>query len=342
VEREEPTVRNRFTAERAERGVRLDLALVARFPGVSRSRIQRLVKGGYATVNGKATRPGRVLVPGDEVVLLLEAEARPYALPENIPLRVIHEDAWMIVVDKPPGMAVHPGSGERRGTMANALAYRFGELSRVQGPLRPGIVHRLDKDTSGVIVVAKSDEAHQLLAAQFKERTVHKTYLTVVQGVVDFDADLISLPLGRHHARPEKMAVRHDGSGRASETYYVVRERFRRHTFVEVHPRTGRTHQIRVHMAALGHPVVADRLYGRTDRVLRPVIGRQALHAFRLEIRHPHTGEEMAFEAPLPEDMERLLAFLRSGGADVPESLAEEMGVADPRLPAPEDEDAGG
>ncbi len=208
MEREEPTVPNRFVAERAESGVRLDLALVGRFPGVSRSRIQRAVKAGFGTVNGKTTRPGRLLSAGDEVVLLLEAEARPYALPENIPLTVIHEDAWMIVVNKPPGMAVHPGSGERRGTMANAPAYRFGELSHVQGPLRPGIVHRLDKDTSGVIVVAKSDEAHQRLAAQFKERTVHKTYLAVAQGVVQFDADLISMPLGRHPSRPEKMSVR--------------------------------------------------------------------------------------------------------------------------------------
>ena len=341
MEREEPRYRHRFVAERAEDGVRLDLALVARFPGVSRTRLQRLVRDGFATVNGKPTRPGRALARGDEVVVVMEVETRPYARPENIPLRVIYEDAHMVVLDKPPGMSVHPGSGERRGTMANALAYRYGELSSVQGPLRPGIVHRLDKDTSGVILVAKSDEAHQRLAAQFKGRTVHKTYLAVVHGVVEFDADLVSLPIGRHPSRPEKMAVRHDGSGRASESYYVVRERFQRHSFVEVHPRSGRTHQIRVHMAALGHPLVADRLYGRTDRVLRPVMARQALHAFRLEIRHPESGEEMAFEAPLPEDMERLLRFLREGGAAAPETLAEEMGVADAPSGVPVDEDAG-
>jgi 23S rRNA pseudouridine1911/1915/1917 synthase len=342
MEREEPRFRHRFVAERAEEGVRLDLALVGRFPGVSRSRLQRLVKDGHATVNGKTTRPGRALVAGDEVVVVMEVESRPYALPENIPLRVIFEDEWMVVVDKPPGMSVHPGAGERRGTLANALSYRFGELSRVQGPLRPGIVHRLDKDTSGVIVAAKNDEAHQLLASQFKERTVHKTYLAVVQGLVEFDEDLISLPLGRHAVRHERMSVRHDGSGRASETWYHVRERFQRHTFVEVHPRTGRTHQIRVHMAAIGHPLVADRLYGRVDRVLRPVIARQALHAFRLEIRHPMTGEPLSFEAPLPEDMERLLAFLRAGGASGPETLAEEMGVADePPAKGTVDEDAG-
>jgi 23S rRNA pseudouridine1911/1915/1917 synthase len=342
VEREEPRYRHRFVAERAEVGVRLDRALVGRFPAISRSRIQRLVKGGYATVNGHPTRPGRALAAGDRVEVLFEVETRPYALPERIPLRILHEDARMVVIDKPPGMSVHPGAGERRGTLANALAGLYGELSGIQGPMRPGIVHRLDKDTSGVIVVAKDDEAHQALAAQFKARTVHKTYLAVVQGRVEFDADLISLPIGRHPVHSERMAVRHDGSGRASETYYEVRERYERHTFVEVHPRTGRTHQIRVHMAALGHPLVADRLYGRVDRVLRPVMARQALHAFRLEIRHPETGEEMAFEAPLPADMERLLAFLRAGGASAPETLAEEMGVADlPPAAAPEEDEGG-
>jgi 23S rRNA pseudouridine1911/1915/1917 synthase len=346
MERDEPRFPHRFVAERAEEGVRLDLALARRFPGMSRSRLQRLVKGGFALVNGRPTRPGRSLAVGDEVEILMEVETRPYARPENIPLVVLFEDEHMVALDKPPGMAVHPGSGERSGTMANALSYRFGELSHLQGPLRPGIVHRLDKDTSGVILVAKSDEAHQALAAQFKERSVHKTYLAVVHGVVEFDADLISLPIGRHPARPEKMTVRHDGSGRASETYYEVRERFRRHTFVEVHPRTGRTHQIRVHMAALGHPLVADRLYGRSDRVLNPVMARQALHALRIEFHHPVSGEEMRLEAPIPADMERLLRFLREGGADRPESLAAEMGVDDLPAPAtpissPLDEDAG-
>ena len=341
MEREEPKFRHRFTAERAEAGVRLDRALVGRFPGYSRTHLQRLVKDGFATVNGRPARPGRTLADGDAVEVIMEAETRSYARPENLPLRVLFEDASIAVLDKPPGMSVHPGAGERSGTLANALAYRYGELSSLQGPLRPGIVHRLDKDTSGVILVAKSDEAHQALAAQFKARTVHKTYLAVVQGVLDFDADLVSLPLGRHPTRPERIAVRHDSRGRASETYYEVRERFPRHTLVEVHPRTGRTHQIRVHMAALGHPIVADRVYGRHDRVLREVIGRQALHAFRLEIRHPATGETMTFEAPLPEDVERLLRFLREGGAAAPETLAEEMGVAE-EAPGPVgDEDAG-
>jgi 23S rRNA pseudouridine1911/1915/1917 synthase len=341
MEREEPRFRQRFIAERAEDGVRLDLALVSRFPGYSRSRLQRLVKTGFATVNGKAARPGRTLLPGDAVEVLMEVETRSYARPENIPLEILFEDAWMVVVNKPPGMTVHPGAGERRGTLANALAYRFGELSSVQGPLRPGIVHRLDRDTSGVMIVARHDEAHAHLADQFKARTVHKTYLAVVHGRVEFDADLVSLPIGRHPTRPERMAVRHDGHGRASETYYEVRERFERHSLVEVHPRTGRTHQIRVHMTALGHPLVADRVYGRQDRVLHPVIGRQALHAFRIEIRHPSTGEMLLFEAPLPADIERLLRFLREGGASAPESLAAEMGVEEEEAAPPPPEDAG-
>jgi 23S rRNA pseudouridine1911/1915/1917 synthase len=329
MEREEPRVRHRFVAERGEEGVRLDRALVGRFPGVSRSRLQRLVKDGHATVNGHPCRPGRTLVPGDAVEVLLETETRSYALPENLPLRILHEDRRLVVLDKPPGMSVHPGAGERRGTLANALAYRFGELSQVQGPMRPGIVHRLDKETSGVIVVAKDDATHAALAAQWKARTVLKTYLAVVQGRMEFDADLVSLPLGRHPVKKERMAVRHDGGGRASETYYEVRERFPRHTFVEVHPKTGRTHQIRVHMAALGHPLVSDHVYGRPDRALRDVMPRQALHAWRLVFRHPEDGEERTFEAPLPPDFEALLALLRGGGASAPETLAEELGVAD-------------
>jgi 23S rRNA pseudouridine1911/1915/1917 synthase len=339
MQREEPVVRHRFAAERAEAGVRLDLALVGRFPGFSRSKLQRLIRDGYAMVNGKTARPGRILVLGDVLEVLMEVEVRAYARPENIPLEILFEDPAFVIVNKPPGMTVHPGSGERHGTLANALAYRFGDLSSLQGPMRPGIVHRLDKDTSGVMIVAKNDEAHQALAAQFKARTVHKTYLAVVHGVVQFDADLVSLPLGRHPTRPERIAVRHDGRGRASETYYEVRERFDRHTLVEVHPRTGRTHQIRVHMAALDHPLVADRVYGRQDRVLRSVIQRQALHAYRLEIAHPSTGDALKFEAPVPEDFERLLKFLREGGAVAPETLAEEMGVADepPEEPAGED-----
>ncbi len=342
MEREEPRFRQRFIAERAEDGVRLDLALVSRFPGYSRSKLQRLVKGGFATVNGKTARPGRALMPGDEVVVLMEVETRSYAKPDNIPLVILHEDEWIVVVNKPPGMTVHPGAGERRGTLANALAYRFGELSSVQGPLRPGIVHRLDKDTSGVMVIARNDDVHAVLADQFKSRTVHKTYLAVVHGVVAFDADLVSLPIGRHPTRPERMSVRHDGIGRASETYYEVRERFERHTFVEVHPRSGRTHQIRVHMAALGHPLVADRVYGRQDRVLRPVMARQALHAWRLELRHPGSGEMMLFEAPVPPDFEALLAFLRAGGASAPETLAAEMGVEEePPVPKAVEEEAG-
>jgi 23S rRNA pseudouridine1911/1915/1917 synthase len=343
METGEPDVRHRFRAERAEVGVRLDVALTRRFPGYSRSKLSRFVKDGLAFVNGKEARPGRILADGDEVEISLEQETREYARPEKIPLVVLHDDPRFVVIDKPPGLTVHPGAGERAGTLANALAYHFGELSSLQGPLRPGIVHRLDRDTSGVMVVAKDDGAHQALAAQFKARTVSKTYLAVCHGVVAFDADLVSLPIGRDPRRPERMAVRHD-IGRASETYYETRERFRRHSVVEVHPRTGRTHQIRVHMAALGHPLVADRVYGRQDRVLRGVIGRQALHAWRLELHHPETGEEMRFEAPVPADITRLLEFLRAGGADRDESLAEEMGVADddpPPAPAPPDEEAG-
>ncbi len=332
---EDPRVRHRFLADRGEAGIRLDLALVARFPGYSRSKLQRLVKDGHAQVNGNTARPGRLLHEGDLVLVDLEFPAHPFPLAEDIPLTILYEDRRIVVVDKPPGLTVHPGSGEKRGTLVNALAYRFGlyELSGVQGPMRPGIVHRLDRDTSGVILVAKDDEAHLLLANQFKSRTVSKTYLAVCQGTFEFDADFISLPLGRDLRNPERIAVRWD-VGRPSETYYEVRERFPRHTLVEVHPRTGRTHQIRVHLAALGHPIVGDRVYGRPEKSLRALIGRQALHAWRLEIHHPETGDPMVFTAPLPPDMEGLLAFLRAGLPDTEPAVPEELGETPPRSPA--------
>jgi 23S rRNA pseudouridine1911/1915/1917 synthase len=308
----ENPVRHRFNVEKVDEGSRLDKFLVIRFPGYSRSLLQKLVKEEHVRLNGKTTRPGRQLTRGDRVDVNLPTMTRQYARPENIPLDVIHEDDVLAVINKPPNLTVHPGTGQREGTLANALAYRFGELSNVQGSLRPGIVHRLDKDTSGVLLVAKDDVHHHLMAKQFRERTVRKEYRAIAHGVVEFDSDLITLPLGPDRHRPTRMAIRHD-IGKASDTFYEVLERFERHTYLRVFPKTGRTHQIRVHLASLGHPIVADPLYGGKIGEFRDLVDRQMLHAHRLTIRHPVSGEEVTFVAPIPEDMNRLLEHLRSG-----------------------------
>ena len=307
-------VRHRFTAQRVDADVRLDKFLVIRFPGYSRSLLQRFVKEEHVKVNGKATRSGRAMKEGDRVDVRLPTLTRPYARPENIPVDVIYEDEVLAVINKPAGLTVHPGSGQRNGTLANALSYRFGTLSTVQGQLRPGIVHRLDKDTSGVLLVAKDDQHHHILAGQFRDRTTRKEYRAIVHGVVELDSDLISLPLGSDRNRPLRQAVRHD-VGKASDTFYEVEERYPRHSYLRVFPKTGRTHQIRVHLSALGHPIVADRIYGGKIGEFEGLVDRQMLHAYRITFRHPMTGDEVTFTAPIPPDMEGLLERLRAENA---------------------------
>ena len=247
---------------------------------------------------------------------------------EEIPLAFLHVDEWMAVIDKPPGMVVHPAKGNWKGTLAGALKWHLerdgGGLSTAGGAARPGIVHRLDRDTSGVIVVARSEEAHHALARQFERRTTAKTYLAITQGAPRLDRDEIDMPIGIHPYQREKMAVRRDhATSREAVTRYEVLERFRAGALVRVTPKTGRTHQIRVHLAAIGCPVLCDGLYsGRTliePGFLRlpagpPLLERQALHAASLEIDHPASGERLTFSAPLPADLERMLAALRSVG----------------------------
>jgi 23S rRNA pseudouridine1911/1915/1917 synthase len=308
---------HRFVADRGDEQDRLDVFLVRRFPGYSRTSLARLIDDDHVAVNGRLggrIRPGMRLAEGDEVRVWLSQRTEPYAAPEKIPLKVLHEDPWLLVIDKPPGLTVHPGNGEKGGTMANALAYHFGELSRVQGPMRPGIVHRLDKDTSGVILVAKDDQTHHGLGTQFRERTVRKVYLAVVRGVVELDADLVSAPIGTHKRLPTRMSVRFD-IGRQSETYYEVAERFARHSLVRCMPKTGRTHQIRIHMEFVGHPIVGDKLYGGVEPALSQFCPRHALHAHRISFRHPQTGEELTFESPMPPDMTALVEHLRATAA---------------------------
>jgi 23S rRNA pseudouridine1911/1915/1917 synthase len=254
--------------------------------------------------------------------------------PQEIPLTILHEDDSIIVVDKRPGMVVHPAKGHWEGTLASALAHHFGELSGRGGPTRPGIVHRLDRDTSGVIVVAKNDRAHDALAAQFKSRQVEKQYLSIVAGGLNFDRDVIDEPIGDHPTHRQKKAIRREDAGaRPAVTAYEVVERFAGYTLIRAMPKTGRTHQIRLHLAHIGAPVLCDRLYGGRARITeleliprdrigqdigsntaafeQPLLERQALHAHRLAISHPSTGERMLFEAPLAADMETMLAALR-------------------------------
>ena len=309
-------------------GLRLDVFLARAFPESSRSFLARAIAGGAVRLDGVAVRGSAKLKPGSLVVFTVPAPPRAGPAAEEIPLRFLHVDEAIAVVDKPAGMVVHPAKGNWQGTLAGALKWHLerdgaGGLSTAGGPTRPGIVHRLDRDTSGVIVVARSEAAHHALARQFERRTVTKTYLAITQGQPRFDADEIDLPIGIHPYQREKMAVRRDHpTSREAVTRYEVVERFQAGALVRLTPRTGRTHQIRVHLAAVGAPVLCDGLYsGRT--VIEPtwlglpagppLLERQALHAARLEIDHPLTGQRVVFEAPLPADMERMLAALRAG-----------------------------
>ncbi len=312
-----------FTVGPEEGGLRLDLFLVGQKIGLSRSQVQRAVDEGRVRVNGSPARSGRKLKNGDEVTAFLP-EAKPSGvLPEAIPLSILYEDASLLVVDKPAGMVVHPAAGHADGTLVNALLHHCRDLSGIGGVLRPGIVHRLDKETSGLLVVAKSDAAHQGLAAQFKRHDVRKTYQALVFGEPGAEGGRIEAAVGRHPTDRKKMSTQ-SRRGRSAVTVWRVRERYGVAALLEVDIETGRTHQIRVHLTDLGHPVVGDRVYGGAGRIRTvgdpaararmKAMDRQALHAWRLAFAHPLTGEEMAFSAPLPADMADLCAFLRKRG----------------------------
>jgi 23S rRNA pseudouridine1911/1915/1917 synthase len=311
-------------------GQRLDVVVAAAFPDWSRSFLARAIAAGGVRVDGVVARSSLKLRAGQAVVFTVPQPPREGPAAEEIPLSFLHVDEAIAVVDKPPGMVVHPAKGNWRGTLAGGLKWHLerreegGGLSTAGGPTRPGIVHRLDRETSGVIVVARSEAAHHALARQFERRTVSKTYLAITQGQPRFDADEIDLPIGIHPYQREKMAVRRGhATSREAVTRYEVLERFGLGALVRVTPRTGRTHQIRVHLAAIGAPVLSDSLYSGRPVIEPPLLGlppgpplldRQALHAAALEIDHPATGVRTRFEAPLPPDLERILAALRAAG----------------------------
>lgn len=308
---------------------RLDQFLSLRVPFLSRTALQRLIREQAVTVNGRVPKASTRLRRGDRVVALLPPPPSNAIQAERIPLDILFEDDHLVVVNKQPDLIVHPARAHKSGTLINALAWHFlhntgGTLSTVGEDIaRPGVVHRLDKHTSGVMVCAKSDTAHWRLARQFELRRTEKRYLALVHGEVEPEADLIDLPLGKHPTIREKYAVRHDELGKPSQTVYRAREIYEGYSLVEVELRTGRTHQIRVHMAHIGYPLVGDDLYsGRHVKVgdfdpAQPDAGdwllrRQALHAARLGVDHPITGERRVFEAPPWQDLARAIALLRA------------------------------
>ncbi len=293
-----------------ESGKRLDAWLADNEPELSRARWQTLIKAGDVTVNGKPVKPNCKLNAGDRVEWTIPPPVPTETLPEDIPLDVLFEDRHIIVINKPAGLVVHPAAGNESGTLVNALLHHCSDLAGIGGEERPGIVHRLDKDTSGAMVVAKTEQAMKELARQFKHRETEKEYLAIVRGVPAPPAGRIVTTIGRHKIHRKKMAV-NVRNGRNAISNYKVIEDFTLAALVRVRIETGRTHQIRVHMAHLRHPIVGDTLYGRA-RAEDPRAERQMLHAKRLSITHPDTGERLHFSAPLPPDMTDLLKSLRA------------------------------
>jgi 23S rRNA pseudouridine1911/1915/1917 synthase len=289
-----------FTVDSGGAGRRLDHWLHDRLPQYSRARIQEWIKAGRAQVNGANGRASYTLRAGDAVDLEPAELAPLKATPEAIPLRVLYEDDAVIAIDKPAGMVVHAGAGVHSGTLVNALLHRFDSLSQLGGDLRPGIVHRLDRHTSGVLLVAKNDAAHQELARQFSSREVEKIYIALVQGIVRNDTGRIERPIARDPVRRTRMTARL-GQGRAAWSEYRVLRRYAKSTLLEVRIGTGRTHQIRVHLSSIGHPVVGDTLYGAQAQ---PALGgRFFLHAHRVRFHSPATGKEVVVESPLPAEL---------------------------------------
>ena len=304
--------------------MRLDSFLATRFENLSRAKIQRAVRKGGAKINGVSAKSSCKLYEGQIVHFEIPEVEPDGPIPEDIPLDIVYEDDHLIGVNKPPHMVVHPARGHWSGTLTAALAFHFDQLSSFGGPTRPGIVHRLDRDTSGIIIVAKTDLAHSELSQQFEKRTVEKKYCALVSPPPDRDRDHIDQPIGIHPYQREKMAIRRDHkSSRNASTFYEVTERIGRFAKVIVSPKTGRTHQIRVHMAHTGCPVVADKLYSgqsqlktadvNGDRTSNAILlNRQALHAMSIQFQHPESGAAILLEAPIADDMQSAWTFIGS------------------------------
>ncbi len=294
-----------LTAGAADAGSRIDVFIATRLPHVSRTVARRLCDEGEVLLKGVAARPSSRVGPGDPVSIRIPPPRPSGIAAEALPLRIVYEDGDLLVVDKPPGMPAHPSIGHESGTLVNAILHLRPDIAGVGGEQRPGIVHRLDKDTSGLVIVAKHDVAHRNLAAQLSARTVRKTYLALAEGTPQPAEALIDAPIARDDRHRKRMAV--VPGGREARTRYRVVERFAGASLLELDIETGRTHQIRVHLAAIGHAVLGDSVYGTAS----PLIGRQALHAWRLRFRSPSTGDEIAVEAEPPADFAAALTALR-------------------------------
>ena len=291
-----------------ENGERLDKAVSLLNSDLSRSFITKLINEGKILVNGKVEKPSFKVKENDEIFVEEIVDAKSDIKEENIPLDVVYEDDDILIINKPQGMVVHPANGHYSGTLVNALMYQADSLSSINGVIRPGIVHRIDKDTSGLLCVAKNDNAHHFLAEQLKDHTMAREYIALVRGVIKENSGTIEMPIGRDKKDRQKMAVTKEG--KPAVTHFVVLERFKNHTLVKCQLVSGRTHQIRVHMSAIGYPVEGDPLYSgkNYDKLYQ---NGQLLVAFKLKLIHPQTKKEMVFEIPLPDYFEKVLASLR-------------------------------
>lgn len=324
MQQEAPQIKEvTFDIKKAFEDRRIDRYLASRLPDYSRTFLQKLVKEGAVLVNGRTIKSSYDIQKGDFISVRVPVLEESKIVPEDIPIDIVYEDDYLMLINKPYDMVVHPAGRHHCGTVVNALAFHCQNLSQVNGPLKAGIVHRLDRDTSGIMLTIKSDAVHSQIAMQFEKRSVKKEYLAVVEGELMLDSDEISLPIARHIIDSQKMAVRHD-IGKEAVSIYEVVERFRGYTLVKVMPKTGRTHQIRVHMRAIGHPVVADFMYSSQESCYLsdllqkereegelPIIDRQALHAHRIEFFHPIHNKKMEFEVDLPDDISALVKTLR-------------------------------
>lgn len=300
---------------------RIDKYLQGRFGQFSRTIIQRIIKEEAVKVNDKPVKPSFQLSAGDIIDLILPPPPVREILPEDIPLNILYEDDDIVVINKQADLIVHPARGNTHGTLVNALAFHFGKLPTAGGEFRPGIVHRLDRNTTGVMVVAKSETAHWRISRQFENRQTQKSYMAIVHGTPELTADVINKPLGVHPKIREKYAIRPE-MGKEAITFYEVIEAFRGFSLLHVRPKTGRTHQIRVHLSHIKHPIIGDDMYGgklvypwqlknAEAAAEEPIINRPALHAYTLEFKHPATGQPMKFEAPLASDMQKCIELLR-------------------------------
>jgi 23S rRNA pseudouridine1911/1915/1917 synthase len=319
--KQEEDIRYRFSVSEADKAQRLDAFLVLRTQDLTRSRVQELIKSGFVRVNQQLSKPGYRLKPGDYIEVTLPP-LQPLCLdPEPVAFELVYEDPWLIVVNKPPGIVVHPAPGHFTGTLVHGLLQHCKDLSGVGGVMRPGIVHRLDKDTSGLMVVAKNDAAHTFLSKQFKAGEVTKRYAALVHGIVKGQKGEINLPIGRHPVRRKEMSIQ-PSKGRVARTLWEKKEELAGlFSVLTVSPKTGRTHQIRVHLSHIGYPIVGDPVYGHRrswwkkrfpeDPGALCLIERQMLHAGTLGFVHPQSGDYRVFTAPLPADMELVLQMLR-------------------------------